>query len=140
MNGIVDYRRYFFNYDQAPIVLVSSTAEHHYTPENAFSSILAHDQNWQKSSAEAGSGDAINQVTFSNFFKVKDNKKKRFFIFNPAITQQAENIIHNYISVTHPLISVQNHAIIQDTKTQAKLTILPPGHPDIQTSIKTFSQ
>ena len=141
MNGVIDYRRYFFNYDQPPVVLLSPTTISHYTPYLAFSSILAHDPQWKKATASVQSNDAENTVTFSNFLTVKDVRqgKKRFFVFNTLIEQTADNIIQNYNTVAHPLVFAQDEIIIQDTFTQAKISVLPPGHPDIENVIKTFS-
>jgi len=137
INGIADYRRYFFSNG----ALLTPTTIPHFTPALPFTSILSHDPSWKKATARVASNDIQNTAVFSNFLKVLDQREntKRFLVFDTRISTVAENIIQNYQTISHPLIYATDSIIIQDTNTQAKITILPPNHPDIQTSIKTFS-
>jgi len=137
INGVADYRRYFFSNG----ALLTPTTIPHYTPEIPFTSILSHDPSWKKATASVASNDIQNTAVFSNFLKVFDQREntKRFLVFDTKVQTVAENIIQNYQTISHPLIYVTDSIIVQDTNTQAKITILPPNHPDIQTSIKTFS-
>jgi len=136
INGLVDYRRYFFSNG----ALLTPTTIPHYTPALPFTSILSHDPSWKKATASVASNDIQNTAVFSNFLKVLDQREntKRFLVFDTNIQSLAENIIQNYQTIAHPLIYATDSIIIQDTNTQAKITILPPNHPDITTSIKTF--
>jgi len=136
INGLVDYRRYFFSNG----TLLTPTTTPHFTPEIPFTSILSHDPSWKKATATVASNDIQNTAVFSNFLKVLDQREntKRFLVFDTNIQSLAENIIQNYQTIAHPLIYATDSIIIQDTNTQAKITILPPNHPDIPTSIKTF--
>ena len=137
INGLVDYRRYFFSNG----TLLTPTTTPHFTPEIPFTSILSHDPSWKKATASVASNDIQNTAVFSNFLKVLDQREntKRFLVFDTNIQSLAENIIQNYQTISHPLIYATDSIIIQDTNTQAKITVLPPNHPDILTSIKTFS-
>lgn len=132
-NGMLTYKRFFFNYFSNPILLVEPNLVDHHRPLTPLSCILKMDTSFLKAQSELFNSDVENNVKFNNFVSLYDKKAQRWWDVNPHKNQLTENVITTYNTVDFPPVEV-----VKDITISNNVQILPEDHLYFDTEFFTF--
>jgi len=135
-NGMISYKRFFYNYYANPILLIAPNLRNHQFPESDFSSIMRLNADFNVVTENEVFNDAVkNRVTFSNFVSVQDRNGNRYWEIHPEITEVAEININKYKTISFPEVEV-----FQKITKSNNVQVIPPDHPVFQTDFFIFKE